>query len=71
MLINSGSGKRFRAVPVPGPPFRTDRNGNGDTCSAIPHFAGSRAAWTINNGRPTYSPERHHRGYRQLLLLGR
>ena len=72
MLINRGGGKRFTALPVPQPPFKNGRNGFGDTCSAIPHFAGKRAAWTINNGRPTYGPvPRHHRGYRQLVILTR
>ena len=70
MLINRGGGKRFRAMPVPQPPSKNGRNGNGDTCSAIPHYAGKRAAWTINNGHPTYTPQlRHHRGYRQLVIL--
>jgi VCBS repeat protein len=72
MLINGGGGKRFKALPVPQPPSKNGRNGFGDTCSAIPHFAGKRAAWTINNGRPTYTPVlHHHRGYRQLVILGR
>ena len=71
MLINSGTGRRFRALPVPQPPLRNRRNGNGDTCSSIPDYDGRRAAWTINNGRPTYTPERHHRGYRQLVILAR
>lgn len=71
MLINSGTGKRFKALPVPQPPLKNRRNGNGDTCSAIPDYQGVRAAWTINNGRPTYTPERHHPGYRQLVILAR
>lgn len=72
MLINQGGGKRFRALPVPQPPIKNGRNGNGDTCSAIPNYAGERAAWTINNGKPTYTPVlRHHRGYRQLVILAR
>ena len=70
MLINSGSGRAFRPVPVPQPPTRGGSNGNGDTCSAIPGFRDGRAAWTINNGRPTYAPvERRHLGYRQLVIL--
>jgi hypothetical protein len=70
MLVNSGTGKRFRALPVPQPAVRNGRNGNGDTCSSIRDYDGRRAAWTINNGRPTYVPEtRHHRGYRQLVIL--
>ena len=72
MLINRGGGERFKALPVPQPPAKNGRNGYGDSCSAIPHFAGKRAAWTINNGRPTYTPvPHHHRGYRQLVILGR
>ena len=71
MLINSGSGKAFRPLAVPQPPIKNGANGNGDTCSAIPRYRGRRAAWTINNGRPTYEPERHHLGYRQLMILGR
>ena len=70
MLVNQGGGKRFKALPVPQPPSKNGRNGNGDSCSAIPHYAGKRAAWTINNGHPTYTPRlRHHRGYRQLVIL--
>ncbi len=72
MLINDGSGKRFRALPVPQPSVKNRRNGNGDTCTAIPGYDGNRAAWTINNGRPTYRPEpQQHRGYRQLVILRR
>jgi hypothetical protein len=72
MLINRGGGTGFRALPVPQPPFKNGRNGNGDTCSAIPNYAGKRAAWTINNGHPTYTPVLdHHRGYRQLVILAR
>jgi len=69
MLINSGSGARFKPVPVPQPPATSGGNGNGDTCSAIPDYAGARAAWTINNGRPTYTPERRHLGFRQLVIF--
>jgi VCBS repeat protein len=72
MLVNRGGGKAFRALPVPQPPSRNGRNGFGDTCTAIPRYAGNRAAWTINNGKPTYTPRvRHHRGYRQLVILAR
>ena len=72
MLVNSGSGTSFRALPVPQPPSRNRRNGNGDTCSAIPDYRGQRAAWTISNGRLTAAPEeRLHRGYRQLVVLSR
>lgn len=67
MLINSGSGTRFRALPVPQPPLRNGRNGNGDTCTAIPGYRGTRAAWTINNGWGDGQPGRH-RGYRQLVI---
>jgi hypothetical protein len=71
MLINSGSGRAFTPIAVPQPPSRRGTNGNGDTCSAVPNFHNRRAAWTINNGRPTYEPvERHHPGYRQLVILG-
>jgi hypothetical protein len=69
MLVNRGSGKAFTPLPVPRPPRRNGRNGNGDTCSAIPNYRRHLAAWTINNGRPTYTPERHHLGYRQLVIL--
>ena len=70
MLVNAGAGNRFRAVPVPQPPVRNRRNGNGDTCSAIPGYHGKRAAWTIGNGRLTATPtEVRHRGYRQLVVL--
>lgn len=72
MLVNSGTGRRFKALPVPQPPMRNRRNGNGDTCSAIPHYKGKRAAWTISNGRLTSTPvERTHFGYRQLVVLAR
>ncbi len=72
MLINSGAGKQFRALPVPQPPMKNRRNGNGDTCSAIPGYRGKRAAWTISNGRLTSAPsEQIHRGYRQLVILAR
>jgi len=72
MLINSGAGTRFRALPVPQPPLRNRRNGNGDTCSAIPGYRGKRAAWTISNGRLTSTPsEVRHLGYRQLVTLSR
>jgi len=69
MLLNSGTGKRFRALPVPQPPIRNRRNGAGDTCSAIPAYRGERAAWTISNGMSTARPEeRLHPGYRQLVI---
>jgi hypothetical protein len=71
MLINAGRGKRFSALPVPQPPVRKHRNGNGDSCSAIPGYRGRRAAWTISNGRRTNVPERLRRGYRQLVILAR
>lgn len=72
MLVNRGSGDRFRALPVPQPPKKNRRNGNGDTCSAIPGYHGKRAAWTISNGRLTSSPsEQRHLGYRQLVILSR
>jgi hypothetical protein len=65
MLVNSGAGNEFAALPVPQPPVRRERNGNGDDCSAIPGYRGDRAAWTINNGRLAI------RGYRQLVILVR
>ena len=71
MLVNSGTGKRFTALPVPQPPLRNRRRGNGDTCSAIPQYQGKRAAWTISNGRLTSHPQRRHHGYRQLVVLAR
>ena len=71
MLVNSGAGNRFRSLPVPQPPVKNRRNGNGDTCSAIPGYKGKRAAWTISNGRMTARPETRHRGYRQLVILSR
>jgi hypothetical protein len=67
MLINSGSGTRFRPLPVPQPPLRDGANGSGDTCTAIPDYSGARAAWTINNGFSDGTP-RSHRGYRQLVI---
>ena len=52
--------------------MRNRRNGNGDTCSAIPGYRGNRAAWTISNGRLTADPsEQRHLGYRQLVILSR
>ncbi|WP_432479406.1 FG-GAP repeat domain-containing protein [Nocardioides sp. GXQ0305] len=69
MLVNRGTGRTFRALPVPQPPRRNRRNGNGDTCTAIPEYKGQRAAWTISNGRLTPNPERRHLGYRQLVIL--
>ncbi|WP_167305966.1 FG-GAP repeat domain-containing protein [Nocardioides euryhalodurans] len=72
MLVNAGRGQRFRALPVPQPAMRRGRNGNGDTCSAIPGYRGNRAAWTISNGRSIPSPEeQRYRGYRQLVILTR
>jgi hypothetical protein len=71
MLINSGTGSQFRALPVPQPPLRNRRNGNGDNCSAIPGYQGNRAAWTISNGMLTGPPERWVRGYRQLVIWTR
>lgn len=72
MLVNSGSGTEFSARPVPQPPRRNRRNGNGDTCSAIPGYRGERAAWTISNGRLTSTPEEvRHLGYGQLVILAR
>lgn len=71
MLLNAGSGRAFRPLPVPQAPFFEGSNGNGDMCSAIPNYRGEVSAWTINNGRPTYTPERFHRGYRQLVILAR
>ncbi len=74
MLINSGTGNRFRALPVPQPPMKNRRNGNGDTCSAIPGYRGDRAAWTISNGMLTPRPDQRglfHPGYRQLVILAR
>ncbi|MFC5176512.1 FG-GAP repeat domain-containing protein [Nocardioides taihuensis] len=65
MLVNRGSGRRFRALPVPQPPRRFGRNGVGDTCSAIPRFRDKRSAWTINNGLYPGA------GYRQLVVLSR
>ena len=70
MLINTGTGKQFMVSSVPQPPTNNGRNGNGDTCSAIPDYRGPRAAWTINNGRAIYGPNAHERlGYRQLVIL--
>jgi hypothetical protein len=72
MLINAGGGRAFRALPVPQPPFKNGANGNGDTCTAIPHYRGAKAAWIIDNGRPTYWPrEIHHLGYRQVVIYDR
>ena len=74
MLINSGTGEGFRALPVPQPPMRNRRNGNGDTCSAIPGYRGSRAAWTISNGMLIPRPGQTgllRRGHRQLVILAR
>ena len=72
MLINAGRGQQFRALPVPQPPVRNGRNGNGDTCSAIPGYQGDRAAWTISNGRFHPDPgEERYPGYRQLVILTR
>jgi len=71
MLINSGTGNEFRALPVPQPPLKNRRNGNGDTCSAIPDYRGERAAWTISNGAMTAVPVGYRPGYRQLVILGR
>jgi hypothetical protein len=72
MLLNSGTGRRFRVLPVPQPPIRNRRNGAGDTCSAIPAYRGDRAAWTISNGVSTARPEeRLHPGYRQLVIWAR
>jgi hypothetical protein len=70
MLVNSGTGAEFTALAVPQPPSRNGRNGNGDTCSAIPGYRGERAAWTISNGRLISNPLGRHPGYRQLVLLG-
>ncbi len=74
MLINSGAGNQFRALPVPQPPMKNRRNGNGDTCSAIPGYKGNRAAWTISNGMLIPRPDQTgllRRGYRQLVILAR
>ncbi|HEX6149426.1 FG-GAP repeat domain-containing protein [Nocardioides sp.] len=74
MLINSGAGNQFRALPVPQPPTRNRRNGNGDTCSAIPGYRGTRAAWTISNGMLIPRQGQRgllRRGYRQLVILAR
>jgi hypothetical protein len=71
MLVNSGTGTEFEALPVPQPPMRNGRNGNGDTCSAIPDYRGERAAWTISNGRMTAVPTETRPGYRQLVMLAR
>ena len=71
MLINSGTGNEFSALPVPQPPLKNRRNGNGDTCSAIPNYKGERAAWTISNGRMTAVPVERRPGYRQLVILAR
>jgi hypothetical protein len=74
MLINSDAGDQFRALPVPQPPMRNRRNGNGDTCSSIPGYRGSRAAWTISNGMlipRSGQPGLLRRGYRQLVILAR
>jgi hypothetical protein len=71
MLVNSGTGDEFEALPVPQPPMRNRRNGNGDTCSAIPDYRGERAAWTISNGRMTAEPIEYRPGYRQLVILAR
>ncbi len=74
MLINSGTGTRFKALPVPQPPVKNRRNGNGDTCSAIPGYKENRAAWTISNGMLTPRPDqtgRLRRGYRQLIIFDR
>lgn len=68
MLINSGSGIHFRALHVPQPPLRNGKNGNGDTCSAIPDYRGNRAAWVINNGFPDGALPGADRGYRQLVI---
>jgi hypothetical protein len=70
MLINSGSGSKFTALPVPQPPLLDGANGNGDTCTAIPHYDGERAAWTINNGYGGSRPGSHP-GYRQLVIYTR
>ncbi len=71
MLLNSGTGTDFSVLPVPQPPTRNGRNGNGDTCSAIPAYRGERAAWTISNGRMTAIPVELRPGYRQLVILER
>lgn len=68
MLINSGSGIHFRALHVPQPPLRNGKNGNGDTCSAIPDYRGNRAAWVINNLFPDGALPGADRGYRQLVI---
>jgi hypothetical protein len=70
MLVNTGGGRSFTTLAVPGPPYRNGANGNGDTCTAIPGYDDGRAAWIIDNGRPTYLPaETFHLGYRQLVIL--
>jgi hypothetical protein len=72
MLINSGAGDQFTALRVPQPPMRNRRNGNGDSCTAIPGYRGSRAAWTISNGMLVPRPDQTgllRRGYRQLVIL--
>lgn len=72
MLVNAGTGDQFEALPVPQPPTRNRRNGNGDSCSAIPGYRGSRAAWTISNGMLIPRPGETgllRRGYRQLVIF--
>ena len=71
MLVNSGTGNAYTPLPVPQPPVKNRRNGNGDTCTAIPDYRGDRAAWTISNGRQIYRPKRNFPGYRQLVTLVR
>jgi hypothetical protein len=74
MLINSGTGTDFQALPVPQPPMKNRRNGNGDTCTAIPGYGGKRDAWTISNGILTPRlkvPSTPHPGYRQLVIWSR
>ena len=70
MLLNAGSGTAFDVLPVPQPPAVDGRNGNGDTCSAIPDYRGGRTAWIINNGAGLYGSRPEDRlGYRQLVVL--
>ncbi len=74
MLINSGTGTEFTALPVPQPPVKNRRNGNGDTCTAIPGYRGERAAWMISNGMLIVRPDQtgvRRRGYRQLVVFER
>ena len=74
MLINSGTGTHFTALPVPQPPVKNRRNGNGDTCSAIPGYKGNACGLDDQqrHAHPSSRPKgvRHH-GYRQLVIFDR